>query len=299
MWIDSVDELAEPVDVVAAAEDHDHDVDDAAAIVGGALAAYLLWQRKKIISNLLEYGVPEMVHEGVHEIEQVTALRNRLTAPIEEVVEASVVKEMTYIPNVKVKKAVRSSESATTYYRRLKNGGYVAPPAVTKMASGVTSQMLEGSYWTETAVASFNKAEEEMAKAIKDQVSRRARVEHVRKKLLALEPGRIAAISETESNAALNAGKQIVAGVRHTLGASDTKTWLTMRDERVRPCHFALHNVTIGRTELFDVCGHLAPHPGFWELPIGLRIRCRCFVLIGGVESDIEYPIPEDLRISV
>ena len=281
-------------------QEHNRDVDYAAGIIGGALAAYLLWQRKKIVENLLAYGVPEMVWDGVNEIEQATALRNRLTPPLEEVVEASVVKEATRIPRVSAKKPVRARESATSYYRRIKRSGYQAPESVVKAASGKVSELLGGTHWIETAVAPFNKAEIEMAKAVKEFPSnRRKAVEQVRKKLVDLEPGRVSTIAETEANGALNAGSQIIADVRSTLGVADTKTWLTMLDERVRQCHVVLHNVTIARNDLFNVCGSLAPHPGHWELPIAARIHCRCFLSIGGDESDIPYPLPEDLRIAV
>ncbi|MEO1063015.1 MAG: hypothetical protein AAFZ07_16510 [Actinomycetota bacterium] len=59
-------------------------------------------------------------------------------------------------------------------------------------------------------------------------------------------------------------------------GASGTKRWQTMDDDRVRDAHLPLHGATVGLDEAFDMAGYPAAAPGDPGLPIGLRIGCRC-----------------------
>jgi GNAT superfamily N-acetyltransferase len=54
--------------------------------------------------------------------------------------------------------------------------------------------------------------------------------------------------------------------------------WVTQRDERVRPAHAATDTDTIPLGSTFTVGGYPARFPGDPNLPIGLRINCRCFL---------------------
>jgi SPP1 gp7 family putative phage head morphogenesis protein len=57
------------------------------------------------------------------------------------------------------------------------------------------------------------------------------------------------------------------------------KTWVTSRDERVRPAHVMMEGETVGIDEAFNVDGWPAMYPGDPELPLDLRINCRCTVM--------------------
>ena len=65
-------------------------------------------------------------------------------------------------------------------------------------------------------------------------------------------------------------------------GAPETRTWVTMRDERVRPSHFAADTQTIPanlRFRLNSATGvgfDLARAPRDPDLPSAQRIGCRC-----------------------
>ena len=65
-------------------------------------------------------------------------------------------------------------------------------------------------------------------------------------------------------------------------GAPETRTWVTMRDERVRPSHFGADTQTIPANLRFrlasaDGIGHdLAREPRDPDLPAAQRIGCRC-----------------------
>lgn len=280
-------------------EEHLADLESAASIVAGALLAYLLWQRRKIVTNMREYFVPSRVWEGVSEIEQVTALRNRLTPVIEEVVEATVIKESTRIPGSTMKRRPKPVEPAVAYRRRLRKMGYTLPDGLKNASSGVASRVMEGSYWGDAAIQQLTRAEEELAKSIKENQNKRDAITRVVERLEQEAKWRAEAIGETEANAAINGGRAIVADVRSAAGVEDSKTWMTVADERVRKTHQALHMVQVPRTAMFNVGGHLAPHPGWWQLPIQERIRCRCFLWVGAGADTFDYPLEPEFRTTV
>lgn len=58
-----------------------------------------------------------------------------------------------------------------------------------------------------------------------------------------------------------------------------TKTWVTSRDLRVRPSHFALDGTTVDQDEKFNVGGHKAGYPKDPALPPEESINCRCDVI--------------------
>lgn len=101
-----------------------------------------------------------------------------------------------------------------------------------------------------------------------------------------LADDRSIAIAETETLGSMNGGGNAAGEALADIGEVETKTWITMRDERVRSSHHALHMKTIAEHADFNVGGSPAPHPGWWKLPIGQRIHCRCWLYHGPVDQD-------------
>jgi len=60
------------------------------------------------------------------------------------------------------------------------------------------------------------------------------------------------------------------------------KTWITMRDDRVRETHVPMHDVTVGSLETFDVGGFDLLYPGQPVGPPEIWINCRCKLAVGG-----------------
>lgn len=287
------------MDEQAAEAEHLSDLEASASMVAGALAAYFLWQRRKIAANMREYSVPEMVWEGVREVEQTTALRNRLTPVFEEIAEATVVKESTRIPSAKPKRPVKPLEPSVKYRRRLRQMGYTLPDQLVNATHGVASQMMEGPYWGDAAMLQYKHAEELLAEYLKETQSKRRAITEALKKLDAESKIRVDLIAETEANTAINGGRQVAADVRHVNAVDDSKTWMTVRDERVRATHRALHMISVPRAGMFNVGGYLAPHPGWWQLPLAQRIRCRCFLWVGAGADQFDYPLEPEFRTTV
>lgn len=115
-----------------------------------------------------------------------------------------------------------------------------------------------------------------------------------------LADDRSVAIAETEVSGIMNAGGNGAGEALSAIGAIDLKTWLTMRDEKVRRSHWKLHMVSIPHNQNFNVGGHPAPHPGWWKLPIGERIHCRCWTYHGPIDQSemnaIIDAMDEDLK---
>jgi len=132
-------------------------------------------------------------------------------------------------------------------------------------------------------------------------------------KLRKIARHRVKTIAEAEANGAINAGASAAGeAVSQTTGlgdgervAGDTgetvdrKFWITMLDERVRGAHSVLHKTGVPVGSDFNVGGYPAPHPGYAMLPIGLRIHCRCFLTFQGVEEDLDFPLPDEVRVTV
>lgn len=60
------------------------------------------------------------------------------------------------------------------------------------------------------------------------------------------------------------------------------KTWITMRDDRVRETHVPMHDVTVGSLETFNVGGFDLLYPGQPIGPPEIWINCRCTLAVGG-----------------
>jgi hypothetical protein len=87
---------------------------------------------------------------------------------------------------------------------------------------------------------------------------------------------RSAAIARTETTGAFNAGHQATYDALAADGTISGKTWLATLDRDCRAEHAALHEVTVGAADDFNVGGELAPYPGHPGLSAGQRVRCRC-----------------------
>lgn len=59
------------------------------------------------------------------------------------------------------------------------------------------------------------------------------------------------------------------------------KTWLTMKDPRVRPAHAATEGQTVPISQPFDVGGYRMMYPGDPSAPLQLVARCRCRMSYG------------------
>lgn len=288
-------------EVVAAAEDeHLADLAGAAAVIAGAVTAFLLSQVRRVTENFAEYGVPERVWEGFHDATEIATLRTKLRPAFERVIEAQVVKDVAALPGASTKYPKRKPlEAAVAYQRRWARFGRKLPDGLKNAIAGQAESLLAESYWGDVALRQLEVAEREFAASLKEVTNRQQAANRAAQRIKQDVRRRTKSISETEANGAVNSGRAVAADVRGVLGLDDTKTWMTMRDERVRKTHAALHGVTIARSALFSVGGHLAPHPGFWELPIQERIRCRCFIWLSAGAETFDYPLAEDLRISV
>ncbi len=90
----------------------------------------------------------------------------------------------------------------------------------------------------------------------------------------------ISVVAETETHRVINAG--ILDGgewyVRHNPGETVYKTWVTMRDDRVRDTHYYLDGATVpmdARFYAYD--GDSARFPGDFLLPEN-NVHCRCLI---------------------
>lgn len=105
-----------------------------------------------------------------------------------------------------------------------------------------------------------------------------------------LSTGRASRFAVSQANGALNAGYH--AGLNACAASArqfavDTPAdcnqvaairWVTQRDERVRPAHQVADKNTILLGHEFSIDGHPARFPGDPNLPIRLRINCRCYL---------------------
>ena len=87
-------------------------------------------------------------------------------------------------------------------------------------------------------------------------------------------------IARTEVTSAMNAGHVAAMQQLGAEGIVQGKQWLTIGDHDVRDTHQALANKTVrGVNATFDVGGYAAPYPGYFGLPAGERVHCRCTVI--------------------
>lgn len=95
-----------------------------------------------------------------------------------------------------------------------------------------------------------------------------------------LNPRKADMFARTATNTAVNAGFESTfkgAGLA-------ARSWITQRDDRVRESHAAVDRDVVAAGENFMVGGYEARFPGDPNLPIGLRINCRC--ILGWVDGN-------------
>ncbi len=95
-----------------------------------------------------------------------------------------------------------------------------------------------------------------------------------------LNPRKADMFARTATNTAVNAGFESTfkgAGLA-------ARSWITQRDDRVRESHAAVDRDVVAAGENFTVGGYEARFPGDPNLPIGLRINCRC--ILGWVDGN-------------
>lgn len=95
-----------------------------------------------------------------------------------------------------------------------------------------------------------------------------------------LNPRKADVLARTSTTASINAGFDAsfqASGVA-------AKSWITQRDDRVREAHVAVDRDVVPIGGLFNVGGFDARFPGDPQLPIELKINCRC--LLGWVDGD-------------
>jgi HK97 family phage portal protein len=76
--------------------------------------------------------------------------------------------------------------------------------------------------------------------------------------------------------AAINGAAEAAAGA---VSPQVTRTWITQRDDRVRPAHRAVDGENLPVLESFDVGGYPMRYPGDPIAPPGLTRNCRCRLL--------------------
>lgn len=81
-------------------------------------------------------------------------------------------------------------------------------------------------------------------------------------------------LAETESHRIFSDGQWDCA----TVGGATKKTWLTMRDDRVRESHWYLDGLTVGINDYFyTLSGDRTLYPG--EFGVASEdVNCRCYV---------------------
>ncbi|MEU5181133.1 phage portal protein [Streptomyces longwoodensis] len=84
---------------------------------------------------------------------------------------------------------------------------------------------------------------------------------------------KVASIAETTAVATVNGTAEATAAA---LGPDIVRTWITRRDDRVRPAHEAVDGTTLPVTERFDVGGFPMRFPGDQLAPLHLTVNCRC-----------------------
>ncbi|MER6109364.1 phage portal protein [Streptomyces hirsutus] len=89
----------------------------------------------------------------------------------------------------------------------------------------------------------------------------------------AAEPALIARVAETCAVATVNGAAD--AAAEHA-GPDVVRTWVTRKDDRVRPAHKRLHGKTLPVGTPYTVDGSSLRYPGDPFAPISLTVNCRC-----------------------
>lgn len=123
---------------------------------------------------------------------------------------------------------------------------------------------------TEVSVINMQKAvyQEIEGKTFEDRV-----VDHIENG----ESGKLENLVESEYHRVYNTA--VSDGVRQTGRSNVTKTWVTMRDNKVRETHDYLEGVTVSAdSDFYTYDNDHAPFPGAFEKPEN-NVNCRCILL--------------------
>jgi len=93
-----------------------------------------------------------------------------------------------------------------------------------------------------------------------------------------LSKARAATIARTEVHGASLAA--IFESARYRRIGVRNKTWWTVRDEKVRPAHAAVHGQTVPFNEPFIVGGYEMQRPADENAPAAMTVNCRCSLLL-------------------
>lgn len=180
------------------------------------------------------------------------------------------------------------------YYRQIYRDSYTeVTHQVVRIESkaartGLTNFMQEQlSYLEREAARKINMISQSQVDAIRDRVMSGVRAgqsaEEIARQLIAdlpeLSRNRAATIARTEThNAALAA---IDESLKYKHIVVKSKTWWTVRDNKVRESHQAVHGTTVPYREPFNVGSSQMMRPGDDSLGAGAEeiINCRCSVL--------------------
>ena len=139
-------------------------------------------------------------------------------------------------------------------------------------------------YWLSINQTTQHIVEESLSASIRDGDTPDVTINKLAEKLAPERTqARADGIAAGEATAAMNAGAFEVIKDVMAVGGVATKTWLTMRDEKVRDSHAVLDGTSELAGGVFLVGGHPAPYPGHHSLPVEQRINCRCRLTSGGV----------------
>ncbi|MFM9629845.1 MULTISPECIES: phage portal protein [Streptomyces] len=86
-------------------------------------------------------------------------------------------------------------------------------------------------------------------------------------------PDLVARVAETCAVSTINGAADAAA---ESAGPRVVRTWITRRDDRVRPAHKALHGKTLPVGNPYAVDGASLRYPGDPFAPIALTVNCRC-----------------------
>ncbi|MFE1270651.1 phage portal protein [Streptomyces sp. NPDC058758] len=89
--------------------------------------------------------------------------------------------------------------------------------------------------------------------------------------------------AEAAATATVNGAAEATAAA---FGPGVERTWITRRDDRVRPAHAAQDGVTLPVTEPYDVAGYPMRYPGDPIAPIALTANCRCRLLYRTTDTE-------------
>ncbi|MEV8344563.1 phage portal protein [Streptomyces niveus] len=86
-------------------------------------------------------------------------------------------------------------------------------------------------------------------------------------------PDLVARVAETCAVSTINGAADAAA---ESAGPGVVRTWITRRDDRVRPAHKALHGTTLPVGTPYEITGAQLRYPGDPFAPIALTVNCRC-----------------------